>query len=143
MMTNEPESLVYGLDEMDGLIVVEPVRNFVPDETCLIRGIALAQLGRFVFTDTALGHDSLVFELPNRSWNCGQKLEKLGRLRHPRMQGFWDFSAEKLVKRSWLSQSPLPNALYELQFRYNHRERDTCDRIVEILVQPAPEKGTR
>lgn len=133
---------VYGLDKVDGLIMVEPVRNFVPDEACLIQGIAMAQLGRFVFTNTALGHDSLAFELPSRSWDCGQKLEKHGRLHHPRMQGFWDFTAEKLAKRSWLSQSPLPNALYELQFRYNHREMDTCDRIVDILIQSAPEKGT-
>lgn len=135
------ENLVYGLDAMDGLIVVEPVRDFVPDETCLIQGIAMVQLGRLVFTDAALGHDSLAFELPNRSWDCNQMLEKRTRLRHPRMQGFWDFSAEKLAKRSWLSQSPFPNALYELQFRYNHRDKDTCDRIVDILVQPAPEKG--
>lgn len=145
-MTNElgfAENLVYGVNEVDGFIRVEPIQNLVPDEVCLAQGIALAQLGRFVFTDAALGHDGLVFELPNRSWDCNQMLEKRGRLRHPRMQGFWDFTAEKLTKRSWLSQSPFSHALHELQFRYNHREKDTCDRIVDILIQPAPEKGTR
>ena len=143
-MTNElgfAESLVYGLDEVDGLIRVEPVGDFVPDEACLIQGVAMARLGRFVFTDAALGYASLAFELPNRSWDCNQMLEKRRRLCHPRMQGFLDFTAEKLAARSWLSQSPFPNALYELQFRYNHREQDTCDMIMDILVQPAPEKG--
>lgn len=134
------ESLVYGLVAADGLILAEPMRNFIPDEACLIQGVALAQLGRLVFTDSALGYDSLVFDLPSRGWDGGQKLEKRGRLRHPRLQGFWDFAAEKLVKRGWLSQSPLPNVLYELQFRYNHRERDICDRIMDILLQLAPEK---
>ncbi len=138
-MMNEgapPKTLLYGLDEIDGLILVEPLLALVPDDACRMQGVAMAKLGRFVYTDAVLGHDGLVFEMPSRSWDCKPKLEQRGRLRHCRLQEFWGFTAEALARRGWLSQSPFHLALHELQFRYNHRGGDTCDMIVEILAQP-------
>jgi transposase len=134
------DSLVHGLrvDEANGRIVVEQVWDILPDDICRIPGITMARLGRFVYTDMALGRDSLVFDLPHRRWDCNQGLKEHGRLRHSRAHGFWNFVAEAMARRGWLKQESFGLALYEMQFRYNHREQDICDLIMEILLRPAP-----
>jgi len=50
------------------------------------------------------------------------------------IEGFWSFAKERLLKYHGVDAGKFPLYLKELEFRYNHRDRDLFDDLVQVLV---------
>ena len=50
------------------------------------------------------------------------------------IEGFWSFAKERLLKYHGGDAEKFPLYLKELEFRYNHRDRDLFDAIIQVLA---------
>lgn len=50
------------------------------------------------------------------------------------IEGFWSFAKERLLKYHGVDAEKFPLYLKELEYRYNHRDRDLFDDLIQVLV---------
>ena len=50
------------------------------------------------------------------------------------IEGFWSFAKERLMKYHGVNPAKFPLYLKELEFRYNHRDRDLFADLLQVLV---------
>jgi transposase len=51
------------------------------------------------------------------------------------IEGFWSFAKERLQKFHGVNPEKFPLYLKELEFRYNHRNRDIYDDVVKCFSE--------
>ena len=50
-----------------------------------------------------------------------------------KIEGFWSYAKERLQKFHGLSPQTFPYYLKELEFRYNHRNEDLFENLLDLL----------
>jgi transposase len=54
------------------------------------------------------------------------------------MEGFWPYAKERFAKYHGISDEKLPYYMNEMEFRYDHRDTQLFDLLVERLCRPMP-----
>ena len=129
---------VFGILERHGKVRVTVVKN-VSAETLLELTVKCVRRGSIVYTDKFKSYDSLMF--------CGYRHLKVdhskrfasGKVYINGLEGFWSWAKERLIKYHGVSKSNFPLYLKELEFRYNNRNRNLFDMIVNYLCDLVPE----
>jgi transposase len=133
---------VFGILERHGRVHV----SVVPDcsaESLLRETLRAVRRGSLVYTDRWQGYDTLTF--------CGYRHLRVdhgrrfsrpsasGKVHINGLEGFWSYAKGRLQKHHGVSPAKFPLYLYEMQFRYNNRDRDLFDLLLQLLVQPVPD----
>ena len=129
---------VFGILERRGRVSVTVVPN-VQAKTLMEQTLQKVKRGSLVYTDKFGGYDALTF--------CGYRHLKVnhrkhftqGRVHINGLEGFWSYAKTRLLKHHGVSPRFFPLYLYEMQFRYNNRNQDLFDLILNALVKPVPD----
>jgi len=124
---------VFGILERDGKVQVQVVPN-VKAETLVQLTVKRVKRGSIVYTDRYRSYDSLMF--------CGYRHLKVNHSKHfvrgrvyiNGLEGFWSFAKERLMKHHGISPGKFPFYLKEMEFRYNHRDQDFYEILVNYLT---------
>ena len=130
---------VLGILERHGRVRV----SVVPDcsaETLLGETLKMVKRGSLVYTDRWRGYDTLTF--------CGYRHLRVNKARRfsrgkvhvNGLEGFWAYAKGKLLKFHGVSPAKFPLYLYEMQFRYNHRQEDLFELLLHALLKPVPDR---
>ena len=128
---------VFGILERDGLVSVQVVPD-VKAETLLQLTVKKVRRGSIVYTDKFLGYDALMF--------CGYRHLQVDHGKHfsrgsvyiNGLEGFWSFAKERLMKHHGISPQRFPLYLKDMEFRYNNRDNDIYELIVQYLCNFVP-----
>jgi len=50
------------------------------------------------------------------------------------VEGFWSFAKERLIKHHGISKEKFLLYIKEMEWRYNHRDQEVFDLLVQILL---------
>ena len=124
---------VFGILERGGKVTVEVVTD-VQGETLLELAIRKVKRGSLIYTDKFRSYNGLVsYGFKHRRIDHGKKFAN-GKVYINGIEGFWSFAKERLLKYHGVDAQKFPLYLKELEFRYNHRDRDLFDVLIQLLV---------
>ncbi len=123
---------VFGILERGGKVKVEIVED-VKAETLLKETIKKVKRGSLIYTDKFKSYDGLVVYGFRHERIDHSKRFANGKVYINGIEGFWSYAKGKLLKYHGLSPANFPYYLKELEFRYNNRDKDLFDRILEII----------
>lgn len=124
---------VFGILEQGGKVTVEVVSD-VQSETLLELAIKKVKRGSLIYTDKFRSYNGLVsYGFKHRRIDHGKKFAN-GKVYINGIEGFWSFAKERLLKYHGVDAGKFPLYLKELEYRYNHRDRDLFDDLIQILV---------
>lgn len=129
---------VFGILERKGVVSVTVVPN-VSGQTLLNETVRLVKRGALVYTDKFRGYDALTFcSYRHLKVDHGKRFAR-GHVHINGLEGFWSYAKGKMQKHHGVSPKRFPLYLYEMQFRYNHRQEDLFDLILDALLKPVPD----
>ena len=123
---------VFGILERGGKVKVEIVKD-VKAETLLKETIKKVKRGSLIYTDKFKSYDGLVMYGFRHERIDHSKRFANGKVYINGIEGFWSYAKGKLLKFHGLLPETFPYYLKELEFRYNNREEDLFDKIVEAI----------
>ena len=123
---------VFGILERGGKVKVEIVKD-VKAETLLKETIRKVKRGSLIYTDKFKSYDGLVMYGFRHERIDHSKRFANGKVYINGIEGFWSYAKGKLLKFHGLLPETFPYYLKELEFRYNNREEDLFDKIVEAI----------
>ncbi|MGF3497942.1 MAG: IS1595 family transposase, partial [Methanolinea tarda] len=124
---------VFGILERGGKVTVEVVTD-VQGETLLELAIKKVKRGSLIYTDKFRSYNGLVsYGFKHRRIDNGKRFAN-GKVYINGIEGFWSFAKERLLKYHGVDAEKFPLYLKELEFRYNHRDRDLFDDLIQVLV---------
>jgi len=124
---------VFGILERGGKVTVEVVSD-VQSETLLELAIKKVKRGSLIYTDKFRSYNGLVsYGFKHRRIDHGKKFAN-GKVYINGIEGFWSFAKERLLKYHGVDADKFPLYLKELEYRYNHRDRDLFDDLIQLLV---------
>jgi len=124
---------VFGILERGGKVTVEVVTD-VQGETLLELAIKKVKRGSLIYTDKFRSYNGLVsYGFKHRRIDHGKRFAN-GKVYINGIEGFWSFAKERLLKYHGVDAQKFPLYLKELEYRYNHRDRDLFDDLVQVLV---------
>jgi len=111
--------------------------NVLPDvsaDSILSIAVRKVKRGSIVYTDKWKSYDTLMF--------CGYRHMKVdhdvrffrGKVHINGMEGFWSYAEERLIKHHGVSPRKFPLYIKEMEFRYNNRERDVFDTLLNYIT---------
>ncbi|MGH7824082.1 MAG: IS1595 family transposase [Candidatus Binatia bacterium] len=124
---------VFGLMEGQGKVELSLAKHISAD-TLAKENIRAAKIGSVVYTDGFRGYDALLF-WSKGSLNIEHTTPFREKLEIDRGEGFWSFAKERL---DGISKQRFPIYLKELEFRYNRRNDDLSDLLVDYITQLVP-----
>ena len=121
---------VFGILERNGVVRVEAVKD-VTARRLLEMTIRMVRRGSIIYTDKFRSYDALMC--------CGYRHLRVdhgkrfssGKVYINGLEGFWSYAKQRLAKFHGVSKEKFPLYLKEMEFRYNHRNQD----LFELLVQ--------
>ena len=124
---------VFGILERNGRVSV----NVLPDvsaDSILSIAVRKVKRGSIVYTDKWKSYDALMF--------CGYRHMKVdhdvrfsrGKVHINGMEGFWSYAKERLIKHHGVSPRKFPLYIKEMEFRYNNREGDVFDMLLNYII---------
>jgi len=123
---------VFGILERGGRVRVEVVRD-VRGETLLGMTIKKVKRGNLVYTDRFRSYNGLVtYGFRHRRIDHGKQFAN-GRVYINGIEGFWSFAKERLMKYHGVDPQNFPLYLKEMEFRYNNRDQDLYDMLIQCL----------
>jgi transposase len=129
---------VFGILERQGRVEVTVVPN-CSAETLLRETLKTVKRGSLVYTDKWSGYDTLTFCGYRRlSVDHGQRFAR-GKVHINGLEGFWSYAKAKFIKHHGVSPERFPLYLYEWQFRYNHRQADLFDLLLNMSLKVVPD----
>lgn len=129
---------VFGILERRGRVAVTVVTD-VSAKTLLQETVKVVKRGSLVYTDKFGGYDALTFcGYRHLTVNHSTRFSR-GRVHINGLEGFWSYAKGKLLKHHGVSPVRFPLYLYEMQFRYNHRQQDLFTLFLDALVHPVPD----
>jgi transposase len=129
---------VFGILERHGRVEVTVVPN-CSAETLLRETLKTVKRGSLVYTDKWSGYDTLTFCGYRRlSVDHGQRFAR-GKVHINGLEGFWSYAKAKFIKHHGVSPERFPLYLYEWQFRYNHRQADLFDLLLDMSLKVVPD----
>jgi transposase len=124
---------VFGILERGGKVTFEVVSD-VQSETLLELAIKKVKRGSLIYTDKFRSYNGLVsYGFKHRRIDHGKKFAN-GKVYINGIEGFWSFAKERLLKYHGVDAEKFPLYLKELEYRYNHRDRDLFDDLIQVLV---------
>jgi len=124
---------VFGILERGGKVRVEVVQD-VQGETLLEMAIKKVKRGSLIYTDKFRSYNGLItYGFKHRRIDHGKRFVN-GKVYINGIEGFWSFAKERLMKYHGVKPAKFPFYLKELEFRYNHRDRDLYDDLLQALV---------
>ena len=123
---------VFGILERGGKVKVEIVKD-VKAETLLKETIRKVKRGSLIYTDKFKSYDGLVMYGFRHERIDHSKRFANGKVYINGIEGFWSYAKGKLLKFHGLLPETFPYYLKELEFRYNNRDEDLFDMIVEAI----------
>jgi transposase len=124
---------VFGILERGGKVKVEVVGD-VKGDTLLELAIKKVKRGSLIYTDRFRSYNGLVsYGFKHRRIDHGKKFAN-GKVYINGIEGFWSFAKERLMKYHGVNPKKFPLYLKELEFRYNHRDRDLFNDLLQVLV---------
>ena len=124
---------VFGILERGGKVRVEVVQD-VQGETLLEMAIKKVKRGSLIYTDKFRSYNGLItYGFRHRRIDHGKRFVN-GKVYINGIEGFWSFAKERLMKYHGVKPEKFPFYLKELEFRYNHRDRDLYDDLLQALV---------
>jgi transposase len=123
---------VFGILERDGKVTVEVVRD-VTAESLLTLTIRKVKRGSMIYTDRYRSYDGLLSLGFKHKRVDHSKTFGNGRVYINGIEGFWSYAKGRLQKYHGVSKEKFPLYLKELEYRYNHREADFFDLMIENL----------
>ena len=129
---------VFGILERRGRVEVTVVPN-CSAETLLRETLRTVKRGRLVYTDKWSGADTLTFCGYRRlSVDHGQRFAR-GNVHINGLEGFWSYAKAKFITHHGVSPEKVPLYRYEWQFRYNHRQADLFDLLLDMSLKVVPD----
>ena len=123
---------VFGILERNGQVRVEVVKD-VKGETLLKAMIKKVKRGSLIYTDKWKGYDGLVtFGFRHERIDHSKRFAN-GKVYINGIEGFWSYAKGRLQKYHGIGKENFGYYLKELEFRYNHRDDDLFDLLVEFL----------
>ena len=123
---------VFGILERKGKVKVEIVKD-VKSETLLKETIRKVKRGSLIYTDKFRSYDGLVMYGFRHERIDHSKRFANGKVYINGIEGFWSYAKGKLLKFHGLSPKAFKYYLKELEFRYNNRNENLFDKIVEAI----------
>jgi len=124
---------VFGILERGGKVKVEVVGD-VKGDTLLELAIKKVKRGSLIYTDRFRSYNGLIsYGFKHRRIDHGKKFAN-GKVYINGIEGFWSFAKERLMKYHGVNPMKFPLYLKELEFRYNHRDRDLFNDLLQVLV---------
>jgi transposase len=124
---------VFGILERGGKVKVEVVGD-VNGDTLLELAIRKIKRGCLIYTDRFRSYNGFVsYGFKHRRIDHGKKFAN-GKVYNNGIEGFLSFAKERLMKYHWGDPMKFPHYLKELEFRYNYRERDLFNDLLQVLV---------
>jgi transposase len=128
---------VFGILERGGKVKVEVVGD-VKGDTLLELAIKKVKRGSPIYTNRFRSYNGLVsYGFKHRRIDLGKKFAK-GKVYINGIEGFWSFAKERLMIYHGVDPLKFPLYLKELEFRYNHRDRDLFNDLLQVLVGYSP-----
>jgi transposase len=125
---------VFGILERGWKVRVEVVKD-VQGETLLEMAIKKVKRGSLIYTDKFRSYYGLIsYGFRHRRIDHGVRFVN-GKVYINGIEGFWSFAKERLQKFHGVDPKKFPLYLKELEFRYNHRNRDVYDDVVRSLSE--------
>lgn len=125
---------VFGILERNGKVKVEIVKD-VTAETLLTLAIKKVKRGSIIYTDRYRSYDGLVaIGFKHKRIDHSKRFAN-GKVYINGIEGFWSFAKERLLKHHGVSKEKFILYLKELEFRYNMRDKDIFDKLIELLVK--------
>jgi transposase len=135
---------VFGVHEHEGTVSVPVLPDIGPDYVLRLP-VKKVRRGNLVYTGQVTLYDTLVFA---SSSGCGQR-QNARFCRSPvyidGTAGFWAYAARRLATHFGVSPEHFPLYLKELEFRYNHRQRELAPLLLRYLCDfmPRSPRATR
>ena len=123
---------VFGILERDGKVCVEVVRD-VTAESLLTLTIRKVKRGSLIYTDRYRSYDGLVSLGFKHKRVDHSKTFGNGKVYINGIEGFWSYAKGRLQKYHGVSKEKFPLYLKELEYRYNHRDADFFDLMMDNL----------
>ena len=123
---------VFGILERKGKVKVEIVKD-VKSETLLKETIRKVKRGSLIYTDKFRSYDGLVMYGFRHERIDHSKRFANGKVYINGIEGFWSYAKGKLLKFHGLSPKTFKYYLKELEFRYNNKNENLFDKIVEAV----------
>ena len=124
---------VFGILERGGKVTVEVVPD-VKGDTLLELALKKVKRGSLIYTDRFRSYNGLVsYGFKHLRIDHGKRFAN-GKVYINGIEGFWSFAKERLMKYHGVNPAKFPLYLKELEFRYNHRDRDLFADLLQVLV---------
>jgi len=129
----ESRITVFGIREADGRVCVDIVKEITAEEI-MKEKVKKTGIGNIICTDRWKGYDSLIF--------CGYKHldipDKLD-LRPDDVyinmrEGFWSFARKRIIDYHGVSSHKFILYLKEMEWRYNNRNKDVYDMLINYML---------
>jgi transposase len=128
---------VFGILERHGRVKVQTLPD-VRAETLLNATVKTVKRGSLIYTDKFRSYDALMC--------CGYRHLKVdhakrfarGRVHINGLEGFWSYAKERLIKHHGVAPRWFPLYLKEMEFRYNHRQQNLFDLLINFITQLVP-----
>ena len=128
------KTIVFGILERGGKVSVSIVTD-VKAESLMNETVKKVRRGSIVYTDKWRGYDSLMF-CGYRHLSIDHKYKfKQGKVYINGIEGFWSFAKERLMKHHGISKEKFLYYIKEMEWRYNNREKDLFEILVDLMVQ--------
>lgn len=125
---------VFGILERDGKVKVEIVHD-VTAETLLTLAIKKVKRGSLIYTDRYRSYDGLVgMGFKHKRVDHSKRFVN-GKVYINGIEGFWSFAKERLLRHHGVSEKKFVLYLKELEYRYNMRNNDIFDTLIDLLVK--------
>jgi len=128
------KTIIYGVLERGGKVSVSIVQD-VSGESRMTETVKRVRRGSIVYTDKWRGYDSLMF-CGYKHLNIDQRYKfKQGKVYINRIEGFWSFAKERLIKHHGISRKKFLYYIKEMEWRYNNRGEDLFEVLVDLMLQ--------
>jgi len=126
--------LVFGILERGGKVRVELLKD-IQVEKLLEMKIKKIKRGSLIYTDKFRNYSSLVMYGFYRKITDSDKRFSNSKVYIDDIEGFWSYAKEKLMKYHGFEPNRFPLYLKEMEFRYNNRQNDLYDKILQSLIK--------
>ena len=128
------KTIIYGVLERGGKVSVSIVQD-VSGESRMTETVKRVRRGSIVYTDKWRGYDSLMF-CGYKHLNIDHRYKfKQGKVYINRIEGFWSFAKERLIKHHGISRKKFLYYIKEMEWRYNNRGEDLFEVLVDLMLQ--------
>lgn len=123
---------VFGILERKGKVCVEIVPD-VKSDTLIDLTIKKVKRGSLIYTDCYRSYDGLVsYGFKHRRIHHDKKFVN-GKVYINGIEGFWSYAKERLLKHHGVSTDKFILYIKELEFRYNNRDKDIFDILINFI----------